>query len=88
MAVFPIRTLEIKTDNKVSVLEAVESSHWVKTGFVCSSDKDIVCIDGLCNRENKFWTIEVNGNYEDFNSRSEIGPSDRLVLKYASSREK
>lgn len=90
MAINPIQVLQVNTSNQATILEALSVNHEVKTGFVCSSQKDIVCVDGLCNRpsEHKYWTIEVNGDYEDFNSQSVVRPSDQVVLKYASSKER
>jgi len=86
LAVNPMQTIQVNTANQATVLEAVSASHKVKTGFVCSSYNDIQCVDGLCNKDGKYWTIELNGNYESVNSRSKVYPSDKLVLKYASSK--
>lgn len=73
-----------------TVLEALRVNHKVETAYVCSSNDDINCIDDLCSDvvHRKYWTIEVNGKYETVNSRSLLKPQDKLVLKYASLREK
>lgn len=72
----------------VTVLSLLEAGHVVKTGFVCASDKDIVCIDGLCNEEGKYyWSITVNGEYKYFNSQSLVGPLDRLEVRYIPSSD-
>lgn len=88
MMLNPIKVIEVNTSNQVTVLQAVGRTHMIETGFVCSSPKDIVGIDGVKNSEDKYWTIEVNGDYEHFNSMSLVGPKDRVVLKYGVSKEK
>ncbi len=90
MAVFPMKVIQIDTAGKATVLEAVQSSHVVGTGFVCVGPNDIVSVDGLKNdpAHKRYWTIEVNGDYEHFNSTSPVKDSDQLVLKYASSKER
>ena len=85
LALNPMRIIEVNTANQASILEATSLGHKVTTGFVCASDKDIVCVDDICNRDGKFWTIEVNGNYQSVNSQTLVGPQDKVVLKYASS---
>ncbi len=90
MAFYPMKVIQIDTAGKATVLEAVQASHKVQTGFVCAGPNDIVAVDGLSNDpvHKKFWTIEVNGDYEHVNSESPVKDSDQLVLKYASSRER
>ena len=88
MALNPMKVIQVDTAGKATVLEAVQAAHKVETGFVCASDKDIVAVDGLKNKNGNFWTIEVNGDYEHVNSTSPVKSSDRLVLKYASVKEK
>ena len=88
MAINPVKMIEVNTAGQATVLEAVMAKHNVETGFVCTSQKDIVCVDGLCNKHGHYWTIELNGNYETVNSQTPVYPSDRLVLKYASSKER
>ena len=88
-AVFnPISVIQVDALKGKTVLESVRASHDVKTGFVCLSEKDIECVDYVCNDGKKYWTIEVNGDYANFNSESVLKDSDQLVLKYASSRER
>lgn len=87
MAINPIQVIQVNTANQATVLDALRSTHNVKTGFVCSSPRDIVCVDRVCNSNisGYYWTIEVNGEYETVNSQTLIQPSDQVVLKYASS---
>lgn len=70
------------------MLEVVKASHKVETGFVCASPNDIQCIDGTCNKDGRYWTIEVNGDYQSVNSMTVVQPSDKVVLKYASSAKR
>ena len=86
MALFPLKVIQVDTAGKATVLEAVQARHKVETGFVCAGDNDIMAIDGLWNNSHYHWTIEVNGDYEHVNSESPVSDSDKLVLKYASSR--
>lgn len=90
MALCPMKVLKIDTAGKANVLDAVRSAHTVETGWVCTSQNDIVSVDGLANDavHQKYWTIEVNGDYEHVNSESPVNASDKLVLKYASLRER
>lgn len=85
-----MQTIQINSSSQATVLEALKATHEVKTGFVCTSANDIQCIDGVCNRpsEHKYWTIEVNGNYQDFNSQSLVNPKDKVVLKFSSMENK
>ena len=83
----PMRVIEVNTAGQVSVLEATSLSHKVTTGFVCLSDKDIVCVDDICNKDGRFWTIEVNGDYQSVNSQTVVGPQDKVVLKYSASNK-
>lgn len=84
-----MKVIQVNSVNQATVLEAISVAHKVETGFVCTSPMDIKCIDGICNKpsEHKYWTIEVNGDYQSVNSQSVVRPSDKVVLKYASSRE-
>ena len=86
MAINPMRVIEVDTAGKETVLEAVQATHQVDIGFVCAGPNDIVAVDGLRNGHGRYWTIEVNGDYEHVNSESPVSDSDKLVLKYASSR--
>lgn len=89
MALSPMKVIEINTTNQAIVLEIIKETHHVQTGMVCNSPHDIVCIDSVCNEpsRNKYWTIEVNGDYNHVNSQSVVRPQDKLVLKYASLNE-
>ena len=69
-----------------TVLQSAQASHRITQGFVCLSENDIKCVDDVCNDEKHVWTIEVNGNYTDYNSMSKVLPSDKVVLKYAYAR--
>ena len=88
LALSPIQVVSVHNNVRSTVLESVKAHHKVTTGFVCCSIKDIKCIDGVCDDGKKHWTIEVNGDYTHYNSMSEVFPSDKVVLKYASLREK
>lgn len=70
-----------------SVLSSIRQFHNVKTGFVCKSESDIVCIDELCNDDNHFWTIEVNGDYAHYEARSVLKKGDKLKLSYGLSKD-
>ena len=85
-----MQIVQVNTSNQSTILEALSARHHVETGFVCSSDKDIRCVDGVCNNPSKhlYWTIEVNGDYKSVNSKTVIEPSDEVILKYASSIER
>jgi len=85
-----MQVLQVNTAGNTTVLEAVKVSHQVTTGFVCTSANDIQCVDGLCNNpsQHKYWTIEVNGDFEDYNSMSKVGPQDKVVLKFSKLHEK
>jgi len=89
MSFSPIQVIQIDTANQATVLEAVSAKHSVVTSLVCTSERGIECVDGLCNNpeQGKWWTIEVNGDYEHANSQSLVKPSDRLVLKYGVKNE-
>lgn len=89
MVVNPIKVVEIKTDGTASILQAITKSHRIETGLVCESMEDIKSIDGLAENpaSNLYWTIEVNGDYEHYNSRSIVSPSDKIVLKYSHMRQ-
>ena len=86
----PTRTLEFNVMNPNTVLEEVSKNHVVKTGWVCASPLDIDCIDFVCtdDKHHKAWLISVNGDYETVNSQTQLKRSDRLVLQYASLRER
>ena len=85
-----MQVIQVNTSNQTTVLEALKSSHDVKTAFVCASPNDIECVDGVCNNRvlGRYWTIEVNEEYQSVNSESLVGPSDKVVLKYASLKGK
>ena len=85
MALNPIKIIEINTANEATILDAVSQHHRVVTAPVCVSEKGIECVDGLCNNKTRdlWWTIEVNGRYEDINSQTMVKPADRVVLKYS-----
>ena len=66
-----------------TVLTLLERNHLVRRGFVCTSANDIQCVDGLCNIPGKYyWSIQVNGDFKDYNSMTPIKPTDRVDLKY------
>ena len=88
LALNPTQVLTLQPPKEATVLQVLQASHKVDKGFVCISPNDIRCIDDVCNDKNHFWTIEVNGNYKDFNSMSVIKPSDQLKLKYSLSKER
>jgi len=87
---FPTKTLEFNVVSSNTVLEEVSREHVVKTGWVCASPLDIDCIDYVCtdDKKGKAWVISVNGDYETVNSQTRLKPSDRLVLQYASLKER
>lgn len=84
MAMFPIQSIKINVVEPMSVVDNLKLKHEVLQGFVCVSPSDIQCIDDVCNENGKYWTIEVNGNYKDYNSESKLKLSDKVVLKYSS----
>jgi len=90
MALFPVKSMEFVPIRNESILTSLSENHKVITAPVCTSLLGIECIDGLCNdrTNDKWWTIEVNGDYTNFNAQSVVSPSDKVVLKYASSKEK
>ena len=90
LALSPIQVIQVNAQSRATVLEVLSTSHVVKTAFVCVSDKDIECVDGVCNNRKvgRYWTIEVNDGYQDVNSQTVIGPEDRVVLKYSFLRGK
>ena len=88
MALNPVKFIEVNSASHATVLQVISEKHQIKTGFVCISDDDIVCVDGVCNRDGRYWTIEVNGDFSHVNSLTLVEPTDRIVLKYASSTKK
>lgn len=86
MAFNPIQVIHVS--GNTTVLEALRNKHKVETKFICASPNDIDCVDKLCSDHPRYWTIEVNGDYLNYNSMSKIKSSDKVVLKYASLTEK
>lgn len=65
------------------VIDVLAVGHTLVTGYVCRSENDIVCVDGLCNQPGvAYWSIQVNGDYIHYNSESTLKPSDRVELQY------
>jgi len=83
----PLEVVEFKPDHYGTILSNLPS---VKTGFVCVSDKDIMCLEDICNDKvaHTYWTIKVDGDYLGVNSRTVVGPQNSVRLEYSSLREK
>lgn len=72
--------------NGSKVYDALEAVTIVKYGKVCCDVRDITCIDGLCGDLEKgtYWLIVVNGNSQNYSSRSRLSPGDVVELVYLS----
>lgn len=70
-----------------SVSQALEVVYPVKHGFVCFSEKDIQCINGLCGDGLSYWSIRVNGNQQNYSSQSHLTEGDVLEVAYVQSGE-
>ena len=68
-----------------TVNNAVESVAKIKYGVVCSDNRDIQCINGLCQDpyKNYWWVIKVNGNSQNYSSHSRLSPGDVVELFYS-----
>lgn len=66
-----------------TVLQRLERQHHITRAFVCTSANDIQCVDGVCNIPGEaYWSIEVNGDFKNYNSMSVIKPQDQVRLQY------
>ena len=65
----------------MTVLDHLQAHHKVKLGWVCYSNKDILCIDDVCGDESGYWKLSVNGN-EDVNAYSTVRPDDIVRWEY------
>lgn len=70
-----------------TVSQALEAVYPVKHGFVCFSEKDIQCINGLCGDGLSYWSIRVNGNQQNYSSQSHLTEGDVLEVVYVQSGE-
>ena len=76
--------MQINTSpNRIPLIDFLKLSHEVRQGYVCASPDDIMCIDGLCNKDGEaYWSIQVNGNYKDYNSKSLVSLEDKVEIHY------
>lgn len=77
------RSVEIPAGFNVN--ETVSSLYKVVNGVVCCRQADIRCIGDVCYNPSKnyFWTISINGNYQNTSAKSLLSDQDELVLTYS-----
>lgn len=73
---------EMKSPISVSVDAYLESKYRIKRGFVCQSDRDILCINDICGDENHYWAIVLNNNEQNTSLNSMIKQGDVLEMVY------
>lgn len=76
----------IEIPNSYDVNQAVASIYRVTNGIVCCKPTDILCINDVCSdtKLGKYWTITINGNYQNVSANSILNDGDVLVLTYNS----
>jgi len=81
----PLEVVEFNPTHYGTILSNLPGA---KTGFVCVSDKDIMCLEDICNDKvaHTYWTIKVDGDY-NVNSRTVVGPREKVKLEYAELKE-
>ena len=65
-----------------TVNQAISSVYKVTNGVVCCRNTDIRCINDVCFNpsHNIFWTIGINGNYQNSSANSVLMEGDDVVL--------
>lgn len=93
MSSIPVKTIHVKLiimgqshymelPNGCTINEALEAIAEVKHGVVCCDNRDVQCINGLCQDpyKNEWWVIKVNGNSQNYSSHSRLSPGDVVEL--------
>lgn len=58
------------------------SKYKLTRGFVCSSERDIRCVNELCGDSEHYWAIILNGNEQNTSLNSVLSAGDVLELVY------
>lgn len=73
--------LELPEGSTVST--AVEAVARVKYGLVCLDPSGILCINDVCGENGTYWTIKVNGDYQNHSSHSRLSSGDVVEMAYS-----
>lgn len=75
-----IQSIELPEGSTIN--EALEAVTKIKHGVVCCDNRDIQCINDLCQDpyKNEWWVIKVNGNSQNYSSHSRLSPGDVVEL--------
>lgn len=58
------------------------SRYKLTRGFVCSSERDIKCVNELCGDSEHYWAIILNDNEQNTSLNSLVSSGDVLELVY------
>lgn len=72
----------LKVPQGFTVNQSLKSIYKVTNGVVCCRNTDIRCINDVCFNPSKniFWTIGINGNYQNSSASSILNDGDHVVF--------
>lgn len=73
---------EFQSPIDITVDSYIDSQYLVERGFVCQSERDIKCLNGICGNDEWAWHIVLNGDSQNTSLNSTVSPGDALELVY------
>jgi len=72
----------------VTADEFIERNYAIDRGFVCVSNRDIKCVQGLCGDEEHYWSLVINGDSQNASLKTLVKPGDVVELVYKKKSQK